>query len=82
MLGKVREMSFKGAFKASLTSGVLSRSDWKISRGGARGAAFFGDKRLSLDAGEDRVRMRGLWLERKSRPAVRVERVVQYRTLW
>ena len=72
----------RALLKASLTSGVLRRLEWKVSRGGARGASLRGRERVSLDSGRVRVRMRGLWSERCSEPAVFVGRIVHRDTLW
>ena len=55
--------------------------EWKVSRDGAWRAGLWGRVRVSLDSGRVRVRIRGLWSERKSEPAVFVGRIVQRETL-
>ena len=71
----------RALLKASLISGVLRRLEWKVSRDGAWRAGLRGRVRVSLDSGRVRVRIRGLWSERKSEPAVFVGRIVQRETL-
>ena len=82
ILGESRMMSVSRALlKASLISGVLRRLEWKVSRDGAWRAGLRGRVRVSLDSGRVRVRIRGLWSERKSESAVFVGRIVQRETL-
>jgi hypothetical protein len=70
----------RALLKASLISGVLRRLEWKVSRDGAWGAGLWGRVGVSLGSGRVRVRIRGLWSERKSEPAVFVGRIVQRET--